>query len=205
MIKAPPFKPIHTCNDRMQAHPPPTQGCSVAASLASTQHRATAKKRATARSQIWWREDARSSPTAASQRREDAKGRRAPPAASQLRSVAKTRRCEEHPRGVAASQRREDARGPQRRGSVTASQRRSVAKTWGAPSGNQRRGSVAPSQSREDTKPSTSHLAASRRWDTDAKAVSQRRSVAASDRFRTHLAHTLCCRECDVRVWSKEV
>ena len=123
LIKAPPFKPIHTCNDRMQPHPLPTPGLQrrgVARVYTASRHCEEASGRPQPDLMTRRREELANRSVAASRRREEATS---PPAASQGRSVAKTRRREE--RTPEASQRRKDTRGP-RRG--TASQRRDDAK-----------------------------------------------------------------------------
>ena len=164
-------------------HPP--QGCSVAASLASTQHRATAKKRATARSQIWWREDAKSSPTAASQRREDAKGRRAPPAASQLRSVAKMRGAPQGRRSVAKTWRREGTPATWQRHSVAASQCREDVRSPQRQSAAWQRRTVAKSRRHETVhKPSRSVAALRHRRESSLAAL--QRLTASEPTWRTH-------------------
>ena len=105
LIKAPPFKPIHTCNDRMQPHPPPTPGLQrrgVARVYTASRHCEEASGRPQPDLMTRRREELANRSVAASRRREEATS---PPAASQGRSVAKTRGA--HPRGIAASQRHE--------------------------------------------------------------------------------------------------
>ena len=172
LIKAPPFKPIHTCNDRMQPHPPPTPGLQRRSRLRSIAPLQRSERPPATRS-----DDAKT------------RGARQP----QRRSIAKTRRGDEPPGGIAASQHREDAKTLQRRG--TASRRREDARS------PQRRRSVAALRQREDTKPSTSHLAASQRRDT-AKTRKPSRSVAVSQRltaseptWRTHCIYIYIYRD----------
>ena len=155
LIKAPPFKPIHTCNDRMQPHPPPTPGLqrrSVARVYAASRHCKEASGRPQPDLMTRRREELANRSVAASRRREEATS---PPAASQRRSIAKTRR---HSSDVA--QRRSVAKTRRREEPPAASQRRSVATTR-----------------RHETVHKPSRSVAAPRHREDAKAVSQRRSV----------------------------
>ena len=140
LIKAPPFKPIHTCNDRTQPHPPPTSGLqrrSVARVYAASRHCKEASGRPQPDLMTRRREELANRSVAASRRREEATS---PPAASQRRSIAKTRR---HSSDVA--QRREDAKTRGAPSGVAASQRCDNAKTRNRPQAiSQRRSAETP-------------------------------------------------------------